>query len=130
MRNKKKRIKRYIPPAFFVMLAVSLIMWWLTQLSKDYSGIQVPVTVKVEGNIFEVDCFASGNGFQLAARRILHETVVEMPYAELEVTPSMIREGWGIIEPESLLKAISSRIHDVDIERVGVIPEILIRGRQ
>ena len=116
---ERRKIKRYVPPAFFVMLAVSLVMWWLTQL----------VTVKVDGNIFDVECFASGSGYKLASHRILHRTEVEVLFDELHVTPSPVRVGWGIVDPEALTTIIARNVSDVKVERVGIIPEILLRGR-
>ncbi len=126
---ERRKIKRYVPPAFFVMLAVSLVMWWLTQLSKDYTGVEIPVTVKVDGNIFDVECFASGSGYKLASHRILHRTEVEVLFDELHVTPSPVRVGWGIVDPEALTTIIARNVSDVKVERVGIIPEILLRGR-
>jgi hypothetical protein len=126
---RKKKLKRFVPPAFFAMLAVSLVMWWLTQLSKDYAGVELPVTVKVEGNVFEVPCYASGSGYKLASHRLLHHIEVEVAFDELDVTPIAARPGWGIVNPAALAEAITCRVTDVKVERVGLAPEILLRGR-
>lgn len=111
------------------MLAVSLVMWGLTQLSRNYTGVEIPVVVKIEGNIFEVPCYASGSGFKLAAHRILRTTEVDIAFDELAVVESPARLGWGIIDPSTLAVAIAKRISDVKVERVGGVPEILLRGR-
>ncbi len=114
-----------MPPAFFVMLAVSFVMWCLTQLT----GVEVPVTIKVEGNIFEVPCYASGSGFKLASHRVLHRTVVEVPFDELDVTPSALKPGWGMIDHTALTQAVARRVSDIKVERVGLAPEISLIGR-
>lgn len=117
----------YVTPAFFVMLAVSLVMWWLTQLSKEYSGVEVPVEVRVDGNIFTVECFAAGTGFELAALRTFRKPSVDAQFGELGVTAA--GRGRGIIDPEALRRVIASRITEVSVERVGVVPEIKTTGR-
>ena len=61
----RKSRRRYVPPAFFVMLAVSFTMWWLTQLGKSYSDVEIPIEVKVEGNIFNVRFKATGVGYSV-----------------------------------------------------------------
>lgn len=119
----------YVTPAFFVMLAVSLVMWWLTQLSKEYSGVEVPVEVRVDGNIFTVECFAAGTGFQLAALRTFRKPSVDAPFDELGVRPSTNR-GRGVIDPDALRRVIASRVTEVSVERLGVVPEIKTTGRQ
>ncbi len=126
---EQKKIRRYVSPVFFVMLAVSLVMWWLTQLGRDYSGVEIPVVVKVEGNIFEVECYASGSGYKLASHRLLEPTEVEVAFDELSIMASPVRQGWGIVDPATLATAIARRVHDVKVERVGAVPEILLRGR-
>jgi hypothetical protein len=126
---KRRKIRKYVPPAFFAMLGVSLAMWWLTQLSSTYNGVEIPVVVKAEGNIFEVGCYASGSGYKLAAHRLLHKSEVEVTFEELGVVPSPVRPGWGIVNPETLTAAIARRMTDVKVERVGAVPEILLRGR-
>ena len=124
-----RKIGKYVPPAFFVMLAVSFIMWCLTQLSQNYTGVDMPVVVKVEGNIFEVRCYASGSGYKLVSHRMLHKPEVEIAFEELNVTPSPVRIGWGIVDRDALTRAIAQRVGDVRVERVGIVPEILLNGR-
>ncbi len=126
---KRIKITRWVPPAFFVMLGVALAMWWLTQLGKDYSNVEIPVEMRVEGNIVNVKCLASGNGYRLLLHRTVAKSVVEVPFDELKVTPSTTRLGWGVIEPVSLRTAIRSRITDVDIDGLSTVPDILLRGR-
>ncbi len=111
------------------MLAVSFTMWWLTQLGKSYSDVEIPIEVKVEGNIFNVRFKATGVGYKLMAHRMLGSTSVEVPFDELEVSPAPESAWRGVIGPESLLKAVAARVGDVKIESVGFIPEISLRGR-
>lgn len=124
-----KKIGKYIPPALLVTLAVSFAMWWLTQLGKSYGDVEIPVQVRVEGNIFDLKCYASGRGYRLAARRIWDRASVEIPFDELIVTPSGVSSWRGVIDPGSLHKAVASRIDDVEVGRIGFIPEISLRGR-
>lgn len=125
----ERKVKRFLPPAFFAMLAVSFVMWWLTQLSKEYGGVEVPVEVKVEGNIFTVRCAARGTGFRLMSHRIFKNMSVDIPFAQLNVQHAPGREHHGVINSESLKNALAVRVHDITIESVGAVPEITLVGR-
>lgn len=111
------------------MLAVAFVMWWLTQLSKEYSGVELPVEVRVEDNIFDLKCTARGSGFRLMSHRMFKNLSIDVPFVQLEVHPVPEHEHKGIVEPESLRRAVSARVHDVFIENVGAAPEITLAGR-
>lgn len=74
--------------------------------------------------MFEVSCMVEGQGTRLFARRHYKGKPLELSWSDLDVSPSVINEGWLVISPYSLQNAISSRNTDVKFLSVGTIPEI------
>lgn len=123
-KRKKFEIKKYVSPIFLVMLAISFAMWYLTKLSANYTDVEVPVIVDVDGNKFRVTCIAEGPGYRLMAHRSFGKSRVNLRFEEVDTTPSVVNPGRYVISPSSLQRAISLRNTDIKIVGISDIPEI------
>lgn len=124
-KNKKRRpyLRKYISPAFLVVLIISFTMWYLTKLSHDYTA-EIPVKVEVEGNRFKVVCVAHGSGYRILSHRVFPKSDVSVKFNDLNTVPSTERPGYYVISPASLQQAISLSNNDLTIIAVRDIPEI------
>lgn len=126
--RKKFDIRRYVPPVFLLMLAISFMMWYLTKLSHDGYTAEVPVRVNIDGNEFRVECVAKGSGYSLLAHRTVRKSKITLRFNEVDTTPSVINPGKYVVSPNSLQKAISEKNSDIQIISIGDIPEITYNG--
>lgn len=118
-----KRLRKFISIPFLLMLILSFILWYVIKLGYVYQT-NMPISVNVNGNLFEVNCMVEGQGSRLFAKRHSKSKPLELKWSDLEVSPSAINNGWVVISPYSLQNAISSHNTDIRILSVGPIPEI------
>lgn len=132
MKNFFKKIsawfRKSVSPAFLLMLLLSTILWYLTKLGYTYTAA-IPVSVDIEGNRFKVECMAEGTGYRIVAHRFLKHKTIAVPISDLNITPSVLNEGWFTISPHSLQNAISLRNSDIRIISIESIPDIIIYNR-
>ena len=126
--RKKFDLRKYVPPAFLLMLVISFSMWCLTKLSHEGYTAEVPVKVNIDGNQFRVECTAKGSGYRLLVRRTIRKSKVVLRFNDVDTTPSVINPGKYVVSPSSLQKAISERNSDIQILSIGDIPEITYNG--
>lgn len=117
------RLRKFVSMPFLIALLLSLAAWYAIKLSHTYQT-EIPIVVNVDGHMFEVSCMVEGQGTRLFARRHYKGKPLELSWSDLDVSPSVINEGWLVISPYSLQNAISSRNTDVKFLSVGTIPEI------
>lgn len=121
----KRAFRKYVSPAFLVMLLISMIIWYLTKLSYTYTA-QVPVSLDVGGNKFKVTCIAEGTGYRILSHRLFRKHDINLSFRDVQATPSVVNDGYFVIGSYSLQNAISAQISDLKIISVGGIPEIKI----
>lgn len=121
-------LRRYISPVFVTMFFAAFVLWYITKLGYDYTtNYQIAVTV--EGETFDVDCKIHGKGIDLFNVKVLsRKPSLSIPLAELRYE----QVEWGMIriDPESLQRAVASRIGDIDLISVGAVPTIDIRHKE
>ena len=118
-----KRLRKFISVPFLVMLLLSVSLWYAIKLGYTYQA-EIPVSVNVDGRVFEVNCMVEGQGTRLFAKRHSKGKPLELSWSDLDVSPSAINPGWVVISPYSLQNAISARNTDIKFLSVGPIPEI------
>lgn len=119
----KRNFRRYLSPAFAVMLLLSFIMWYMIKLGYSYVT-EIPVTVDIEGHKFKVTCVVEGEGYNLFANRHYNRRSINLKWSDVEATSSTLNPGAVVITPYSLQNAISVRKPDIKIISMGAIPEI------
>lgn len=117
------KLRKFISIPFLLMLILSFILWYVIKLGYVYQTT-MPISVNVNGNLFQVTCMVEGQGTRLFAKRHTKSKPLELDWRDLEVSPSAINNGWVVISPYSLQNAISSHNTDIRILSVGPIPEI------
>ena len=120
-----KWLHRYVSPVFLAMLVASFILWYIAKLSYNYITEQT-VSVNVDGEKFKVECVVEGVGTNLFGYRAYMSKTLRIPLSELKYKKSREkdREGYLIIDPQSLLHAISVRYSDIKVLSIGTVPEI------
>lgn len=120
-----KWVRRYVSPAFLVLLVASFILWYISKLSYTYVTEQ-QVHLVIEEQPVEVVCVVEGIGTNLFANRFHANRTLHIPLEELRYEPSHEEghEGKLRIDPQSLQQAITLRYTDIKIISVGAIPEI------
>lgn len=120
-----KMLHRYVSPVFLAMLVASFILWYIAKLSYNYTTEQT-VSVNVDGEKFKVECVVEGIGTNLFGYRAYMSKTLRIPLSELKYKHSREkdREGYLIIDPQSLQNAISVRYSDIKVLSIGSVPEI------
>lgn len=118
-----KRLRKYISPAFFIMLFLSFVMWYIIKLGYTYTA-SIPVLVNIEGHELRVMAVAEGEGYNLFANRHYKQRNIHLNWSDLEVSPSATNPDAVVISPLSLQNAISVKKSDIKIISLGPIPEV------
>lgn len=126
MESVWKRLRHYVSPVYLMLLAASLVLWYISKLGYTYTT-ELPVRLNVDGERFDVACVVEGVGTNLFGYRVYMNKRLRIPLSELAYTPSPEEghEGRICIDAQSLQNAISLRISDIKIISVGEVPEIV-----
>ena len=106
----KVTARRLSNPVFFMLLGLSLILWYVTKLSHSYTA-NINIPVRIDSVYYSVRCQVEGSGYQI----LLHN---------IAVTPSTTASGLYDISPFWLQNTISSQITDLKIKSVAAPVEI------
>ena len=119
-------VRRYVSPAFVVMLAVSFTLWYISKLTYTYTT-DFNIKVEIDGQTLVLPCVVEGKGanlvsYSLSSRRIkvplsdLRYEWVDVPTEDGdEVSVSRkIR-----IDRNSLRDAISLHFSDINVKSVA-----------
>lgn len=120
-----RKLRRYVSPVFLALLVASFILWYLAKLSYTYTTEQT-IRLSIDGQPVEISCVVEGLGTNLFGYRVYMNKTLRIPLAELQTTPSEEEghEGKLVIDPQSLLHAISVRFSDIKVISINSIPEI------
>lgn len=120
-----RKLRRYVSPVFLALLVASFILWYLAKLSYTYTTEQT-IRLSIDGQPVEISCVVEGLGTNLFGYRVYMNKTLRIPLAELKTTPSEEEghEGKLVIDPQSLLHAISVRFSDIKVLSINSIPEI------
>ena len=122
----KVTIRRLSNPVFFMLLALSLILWYVTKLSYTYST-DINIPVRIDSTHFSVRCNVEGVGYQILLHKIApRKNGVIISSDNVAVIPSATKAGLYDISPFSLQNIISSQISDLKIRSVDSPIEIEI----
>ncbi len=115
---------RRLSPSFFVMLALAFLLWFVTKLGYVYT-VEIPVTINLDGNRFEVTCIMEGNGRHLMKYRTKRRRNLELTSDEVKLSaPDGL--GFRSVDQTSLLSTLSHYYGDVRIVSVSNISDIFI----
>ena len=114
----KVTVRRLSNPVFFMLLALSLCLWYITKLSYVYTtDIQIPV--RIDSTLYSVRCNVEGVGYQILKHKIApRRNGVDISSDNVAVT------GVYDIAPFTLQNIISSHISDLKILSVESPVEI------
>lgn len=120
----KVTVRRLSNPVFFMLLALSLCLWYITKLSYVYTtDIQIPV--RIDSMLYSVRCNVEGVGYQILKHKIApRRNGVDISSDNVAVTPSARQAGVYDIAPFTLQNIISSHISDLKILSVESPVEI------
>ncbi|MEG1622856.1 MAG: hypothetical protein RR330_05730 [Alistipes sp.] len=127
MENILKWFRHYLSPVFVAMLMASFVLWYIAKLNHTYTTEQT-ISVNIDGDKFRVVCVVEGVGTNLFGYRAYMDKTLHIPLSELNYKKSHEpgREGYLILEPQSLQNAISVRYSDIKVLSIGRVPEIPI----
>lgn len=122
-------LRSYVSPVYVSLLFAAFVLWYITKLGGNYTTDHT-VTVVIDGSEYEVGCTIRGNGTNLISYTLsTKRSRFEIPSAELsfdrEVTDSLGRT-YRHITSTSLQQSLASRMSDIDVVAVGVMPTIEI----
>ncbi len=113
-----------LSPAFLVMLCISFLLWYIIKLGNTYT-VELPVTLSLQGNRFNVTCVAEGNGHRLLKYRMRSHRPLNLRQHDLKLSEADSL-GFCTIDPSSLQSVISLHYGDVRIISVENIPEVMV----
>lgn len=120
----KMTSRRLSNPVFFGLLALSLILWYITKLSYVYTT-DINIPVRIDSTLYTVRCNVEGVGYQILLHKIApRKNSVKISSDNVAVTPSATASGIYDISPFSLQNIISSQISDLKIKSVTSRVEI------
>lgn len=118
-------LRRYISPAYIMMLVAAFVLWYATKLGDNYTTDH-EVTVVVDGVPHTIDCTIRGKGIDLigytmsSRRSSFYISSSELTYE------NEIRAGEGVVlrhlSTVSLQQALAARMSDIEVIAVGSIP--------
>lgn len=120
-----KWLRSCITPGYVAMLFAAFILWYMTKLGETYTT-EHEVEVVVDGQVLDVYCTIRGKGTNLVSYTFAskHKNF-EIPATELSFDGAMTdSEGkrYRQISSSSMQHALSSRMPDIEVVAVGVIP--------
>lgn len=131
MEKKSNKIsaffKKYISPVYLVLLLLTLILWYLTQLSYTYTAM-IPIDLNIAGNRIEVEGMAEGSGYRIIYHRMFKRGTMQVSLRDIHLTPSRTEEGYYEVSPGSLQNLINARNNDLRLVSIGEIPPIKINN--
>ena len=120
-----KWLRSCISPGYVAMLVAAFILWYMTKLGETYTT-EHEVEVVVEGQVLDVSCTIRGKGTNLIGYTLASkQKSFEIPATELSFDSSITdSEGkkYRQISSSSMQHALSSRMPDIEVVGVGVIP--------
>jgi len=120
----KLMVRRLSNPVFFLLLAISVVMWYLIKLSYNYTT-DISIPVKIENAQYPVRCTVEGVGYQILLYKIrprLGTVVLESD--NVNMLPSAVTPGAYSVSSFSLQNAISRKITSLKILSVDSNVEI------
>lgn len=120
-------IRRYVSPAYIMMLVAAFVLWYATKLGDTYTTDH-EVTVVIDGTPYTVDCTIRGKGIDLLSYTISsRRSNFEISSSELTFD-NEIHAGEGIVRRHistvSLQQALAARMSDIEVVAVGSLPPI------
>ncbi len=120
----KVTARRLSNPVFFMLLGLSLILWYVTKLSHSYTA-DINIPVRIDSVYYSVRCQVEGSGYQILLHKIApRKNGVFISSDNIAVTPSTTASGLYDISPFWLQNTISSQITDLKIKSVAAPVEI------
>jgi len=124
-------IQGYVSPVFVLLLCASFILWYIVKLEYPYKA-KYNVAIDVDGERIRVPCVVEGRGAALLGyRAYLHKQIKislsELKYAveeKIDEQTGRVTESYCIIDPQSLLSALSIRFSDISVVAVEDIPPL------
>jgi hypothetical protein len=115
-------LKHALSPVFLLLLLSSFVLWYTTQLSKDYD-IEMPLNVRIDGQKYRVTAQIQGKGTTIMAQRLSLKSKINIKLSELKVSKSLDNPDALIITPTSLLRAIDSKTSDLKVVQIIEMPD-------
>lgn len=120
----QRLFSRRLSPSFLVMLVLAFLLWFVTKLGYVYT-VEMPVTINLDGNRFEITCIVEGNGRHLMKYKAKRRHYLELTPDEVKLSaPDAL--GFSSVDKTSLLSALSHYYSDVRIVSVSDISDIFI----
>ena len=124
-------MQNYISPAFISLLCASFILWYIVKLEHSYRA-KYNVSLNVDGEHLRVPCFVEGKGatllgYQAYMHKQIKISLDDLKYAveqEIDEQTGEAVDKYCIIDPQSLLSAISVRFSDIKFISIGAIPPL------
>ena len=114
----KVTARRLSNPVFFMLLALSLGLWYIIKLSHVYTT-EISIPVRIDSLLIPVRCSVEGVGYQILRHKIApKKNGVVISSDDIAITPSATVSGIYDISPFALQNAISSQISDLRIKSV------------
>ena len=113
----KVTARRLSNPVFFMLLGLSLILWYVTKLSHSYTA-NINIPVRIDSVYYSVRCQVEGSGYQI----LLHKIAPRKN--GVFISSDNIASGLYDISPFWLQNTISSQITDLKIKSVAAPVEI------
>jgi hypothetical protein len=117
--------RQALSPTFLVILVISVMLWYASKLSKDYTT-DIPMNISIDGQKYRLTATVKGRGSTILAQRLSLKRRLSFTLDELSSRRSRETPGAYTITPASLKRAIGEKISD-DLEITGVIdaPEFI-----
>ncbi len=117
------RLRKYISPAFLVILGLSFLFWYTLKLQSVYTA-EVPVRFNIEGTLLRANVVVEATGYKILSQRYASRKEIPLTWDDIEITSSSIDPRAVVISPLSLQNIISLRYTDLKIVSMGNIPEV------
>ena len=122
--------RRLSNPVFFMLLALSVGLWYISKLSHVYTAT-VNIPVRIDSMQISVRCNVEGVRYRILRHKIAPgRNRVIVSAGEVALTPSDTASNRYDISPFALQNAISSQISDLKIKSVRTPDEIGLSRKQ
>lgn len=122
--------RRLSNPVFFMLLALSFGLWYITKLGHVYST-QINIPVRIDSTNYSVRCSVEGLGYQILVHKIApRKSTIILSGDNIAVTPSATAPGVYEISSFALQNIISTKVTDLKIKSVDSPIEVETPLRQ
>ena len=120
------KLRKYLSPAFLLILGLSFLLWYSFELQDEYST-QIPIRFNIEGTELRTKVAIHGTGYNIVKQRYSSHREIRLTWKDLDrmFRTSAENPDAVVIQPKALQNIIAERYPDMAIDSMSSVPEVV-----